>query len=82
MGHIIKFSKKNLFWINQNFLINENYQDNPNQLNGSKINYFYQMIKYSFSRYNKNSTIKINKLFLYKYYFFSTFLKKLWNIQL
>ena len=74
--HNINSQKNNnLFLINQNILINKNYQDNPNQLNGSKINILPDDKVSRCSRYNKHSTIKISKLFPYKYYFFSTFLK-------
>ena len=62
----------NLFLINQNILINKNYDGHSNQLNGSKLGILPNENLSHCYKYNKMKRIK---LFPYKYYFFSIFLK-------
>ena len=70
--HIKSQKNNNLFLINQNILINKNYEGISNQLNGSKLGMLQNENLSLCSRKYKTKKIK---LFPYKYYFFSIFLK-------
>ena len=71
--HNISQKNNNLFLINQNILINKNYDGHSNQLNGSKLGILPNDDLSRCSRYKYK--LKRIKLFPYKYYFFSIFLK-------
>ena len=65
-------NNNNLFLINQNILINKNINDNSMNLDGSRFEIIQDGI---LSQSHKHSKVRKGKLFPYKYFFFSTFLK-------
>ena len=74
ISNINSQNNNNLFLINQNILINKNSKENSIQMDCSKYSIIQDdKIFPAFS--HKFSRIKTVKLFPYKYYFFSSFLK-------
>ena len=68
--------RSNLFFINPNILINKNINENSIHLDGSKYSIIHDYkINISKTPSHKYSKIKNIRLFPYKYYFFSLFLK-------